>query len=136
MATVHCLAGCSIGEIAGMVIGTAVGWENLATVMLSIGLAFVSGYSLTLLPLLRGGFQLVAALKLALAADTVSIAIMEVVDNAVMMVVRGAMEAGLARPLFWGSMFASLLIAGLAAYPVNAWLIRRGRGHVHIHAHH
>ncbi len=119
-----------------MVIGVGWGWGNLATVALSVVLAFVFGYSLTLVPLLRAGVAVGRALGLALASDTVSIAVMEVVDNAVMLVIPGAMEAGLAQPLFWTSLALSLVVAGVAAFPVNRWLITRGRGHALVHPHH
>src|SRR5215207_6221289 len=135
-ATTHCRSGCAIGEVLGMVVGTARGWGSGATIAISIVLAFVFGYALTMLPLLRAGLTLGAAISLALAADTVSIAIMEVVDNLVMLVIPGAMEAGLRSPLFWGSLAVSLLIAGVAAFPVNRWLIARGRGHAVVHQHH
>ena len=135
-ATVHCLTGCAIGEVLGMVIGTALGWSNAATIAISVALAFVFGYGLTMLPLVRAGMTLAAAAGLALAADTASIVIMEIVDNAIMLMIPGAMDAGLASPLFWGSLAASLVIAGLAAFPVNRWLIARGRGHAVVHRHH
>jgi uncharacterized protein DUF4396 len=135
-ATLHCLTGCGIGEVLGMVFGTALGWGNLLTIALAVGLAFAFGYALTLLPLLRAGLALRTALGFALAADTASIAAMEVVDNAVMLAVPGAMDAGLADPLFWGSLAVSLLVAAAAAFPVNRWLIARGRGHAAVHAHH
>ncbi|HMN65865.1 MAG TPA: DUF4396 domain-containing protein [Burkholderiaceae bacterium] len=129
MATLHCLAGCAIGEIAGMVIGTALGWGNGATIALALVLAFASGYALTAIPLLRAGFGARAAARLALAADTASITLMEIVDNVIMLAIPGAMDAPLDAPLFWGALSASLAVAGVAAYPVNAWLIARGRGH-------
>lgn len=135
-ATIHCLTGCAIGEILGMVIGTSLGWSNGATIALSIGLAFVSGYALTMRPLLRAGLAIGAAAKLALAADTLSIGIMEIVDNAIMLVIPNAMSAGVGSGLFWGSLAVALLIAGAAAFPVNVWLIARGRGHALVHAHH
>ena len=135
-ATLHCLAGCAIGEVLGMVIGTALGWGNLATIGLAIALAFVSGYLFTMIPLLRAGLALGAATRIALAADTVSITIMEIVDNLVMLAIPGAMNAGLDSLLFWGSLVAALAIAGVVAYPVNRWLIARGRGHALAHAHH
>jgi hypothetical protein len=135
-ATLHCLTGCSIGEILGMVIGTALGWGNLATIVLAVVLAFFFGYSLTLLPLLRSGLTLATALPLAFASDTLSIAVMEVVDNAVMLVVPGAMEAGIFDPLFWGSLAIALVIAFVAAFPVNRYLIARGRGHAVVHQYH
>jgi hypothetical protein len=135
-ATTHCLTGCSIGEVLGMVIGTALGWGNWPTVALSTVLAFMFGYLLTLLPLLRGGMELGAALTLAFASDTLSITIMEIVDNAVMVVIPGAMNVGLTDPLFWGSLLVSLVLAGIAAFPANRWLIARGRGHALVHEHH
>ena len=135
-ATIHCLTGCAIGEVLGMVIGTALGWGNGETIVLSIALAFLFGYSLTMLPLLRGGVALAAAIPLAFASDTISIAIMEIVDNAIILVIPGAMEAGLTDLLFWGSLAGSLLVAGAAAYPANRYLIARGRGHAVVHAHH
>ena len=134
-ATIHCLTGCSIGEVLGMVAGTALGIGVAGTIALSVVLAFVFGYLLTMLPLVRAGVALPAALKLAFASDTASIAIMEVVDNAVMLVIPGAMEAGPGTALFWGSLALSLAIAGVAAYPVVRWLIARGRGHARVHAH-
>lgn len=135
-ATAHCLTGCSIGEVLGMVIGTALGWADWPTVFLSVALAFLFGYLLTLLPLLRSALSFASALRLALAADTVSITVMEIVDNAVMLAIPGAMEVGLAHPLFWGSLAFALLLAGVAAFPVNRWLIRRGLGHARVHTHH
>jgi hypothetical protein len=135
-ATVHCLTGCAIGEVLGMVIGTALDWGNGETIVLSIALAFLFGYSLTMLPLLRGGVALAAAIPLAFAADTISITIMEIVDNAIILVVPGAMEAGLTDLLFWGSLAGSLLVAGVAAFPANRYLIARGRGHAVVHAYH
>ncbi len=135
-ATVHCLTGCAIGEVLGMVVGTALGWGDWATSALAVVLAFFFGYSLTMLPLLRSGLALGAAVPVALAADTISIGLMELVDNALMLAIPGAMEAGLTDLLFWGSLAAALLIAGAAAYPVNRWLIARGRGHAVAHEHH
>ncbi|MDK1386013.1 DUF4396 domain-containing protein [Sinorhizobium sp. 8-89] len=135
-ATVHCLTGCAIGEALGMVIGTALGWGNMETILLAVVLAFIFGYGLTMFPLLRAGMPFAAALKLALASDTASIAIMELVDNAMMLVIPGAMDAGLSPPHFWISLAVSLVIAGAAAFPVNRWLIARGRGHAVIHAQH
>jgi hypothetical protein len=135
-ATVHCLTGCAIGEVLGVVIGTALGWGNWETIALAIVLAFFFGYSLTMVPLLRSGIALAAAVPVALAADTISIAIMEIVDNAILLVIPGAMEAGLADVLFWGSLAFALLVAGAVAYPANRWLIARGRGHAVVHAHH
>jgi hypothetical protein len=119
-----------------MVVGTALGWGNWATVGLSVVLAFLFGYSLTMLPLVRSGVAVGAAIPVALASDTVSIAIMEIVDNAIVLLIPGAIEAGLADVLFWGSLAFSLLAAGAAAYPVNRWLIARGRGHAVVHAYH
>lgn len=135
-ATLHCLSGCAVGEVLGMIIGTALGWTALSTIGLAVGLAFVFGYAFTMVPLLRAGLAFGAVLKLALAVDTVSIAIMEIVDNAIMLVIPGAMDAHLDSPLFWGSLVAALLIAGAAAFPVNRWLISRGKGHAVVHAHH
>ncbi len=135
-ATLHCLTGCAIGEVLGMVIGTAIGLSNLQTVALAVTLAFISGYLLTMLPLLRAGMGWLAASRLALAADTVSIAIMEIVDNGVMLAIPDAMDAPLSSLLFWGSLAFALAVAGLAAWPVNRWLIARGRGHAVVHAHH
>jgi hypothetical protein len=136
VATVHCLSGCAIGEVAGMVIGTALGWGNLETIALAVVLAFISGFGLTMLPLLRAGMALGPTVKLALAADTISITTMEIVDNAVMLAIPGAMHAGLDEILFWGSLAFALVVAGAAAFPVNRWLIARGRGHAVVHAHH
>jgi hypothetical protein len=133
---VHCLTGCAIGEVLGFVIGTQLGWGNWSTVALAIVLAFFFGYSLTLLPLVRAGLALAAALPLAFASDTLSITVMEIVDNAIVLVIPGAMDAELSDWLFWGSLALSLAIAFVFAYPVNRWLIRRGKGHAVIHAHH
>ena len=135
-ATAHCLTGCAIGEVLGVIIGTALGWGNLETIVLAIALAFLFGYSLTMLPLLRAGLAFAAAVPLALASDTLSIAVMELVDNAILLVVPGAMEAGLDSFLFWASLAFALLIAGLCAYPVNRYLIARGKGHAVVHAYH
>jgi hypothetical protein len=136
-ATLHCLSGCAVGEVLGMVIGTALGWGDGATIALAVVLAFAFGYAFTMVPLLRRGVALPQVLKLALAADTVSIAIMETVDNLIMLAIPGAMDAGLGSALFWGSLAAALTIAGAAAYPVNRWLIARGMGHAVVHsAHH
>ncbi len=135
-ATVHCLTGCSIGEVLGLVIGTALGWGNAATIALAVVLAFIFGYALTMIPLLKGGLALSNALALAFAADTISITIMEIVDNAIMLVIPGAMDAGLANPLFWASLAFALAVAGVAAFPVNRWLIARGRGHAVVHEFH
>jgi hypothetical protein len=135
-ATLHCLTGCAIGEVLGMVIGTALGWGNFATIALAVVLAFFFGYSLTMIPLLRSGLALATTLPLAFAADTLSITVMEIVDNAVMLVVPGAMEAGLGSFLFWGSLAFALAVAFVAAYPVNRYLIARGRGHAVVHEYH
>lgn len=135
-ATVHCLTGCAIGEILGMVIGASLGWGNWSTIALSVALAFVFGYAFTLLPLLRANFAFSAALGLAFASDTISITVMEIIDNALMMTIPGAMEAGIASGLFWGSMTLSLVLAGAAAFPINRWLIARGKGHAVVHQHH
>jgi hypothetical protein len=135
-ATIHCLTGCAIGEILGMVIGVTLGWSNAATVALSVVLAFLFGYSMTLWPLLAGGMAFRTAVGLALASDTLSITVMEIVDNAVVLAVPGAMDAGLTSLRFWGSLALSLAVAFVAALPVNRWLIGRGLGHALVHAHH
>lgn len=132
-ATLHCLTGCAIGEVSGMAIGTAAGFSDLATIGLAVALAFLFGYSLTSLPLLRAGFALSVVVPIALSVDTVSIAIMEIVDNLIMVAIPGAMDAGIASALFWGSLGVALAIAGVAAFPANRWLIRRGRGHAVMH---
>jgi hypothetical protein len=132
-ATLHCLTGCAIGEIAGMVIGTALGFSDWGTVALAVALAFLFGYTLTSLPLLRAGLALGAVIPIALASDTVSIAIMEVVDNAIMLTIPGAMEASLDNTLFWGSLSVALVVAGAIAFPFNRWLIARGKGHAVVH---
>jgi hypothetical protein len=135
-ATLHCLTGCAIGEVLGMVIGTAVGLHNTATVVLSVILAFVFGYALTMRGVLRAGVDFRTALKVALAADTVSIAVMEVLDNAVMLTVPGAMNAGLNSALFWISLAGSLVVAFLLTTPINRWMIGRGKGHAVVHQYH
>jgi hypothetical protein len=135
-ATAHCLSGCAVGEILGLVLGTALGWATGPTIVLAVVLAFAFGYAFTMIPLLRSGLAFGAVLKLALASDTVSVAIMEIVDNAIMLVIPGAMDAGLDSILFWISLAVALLIAGVAAFPVNRWLISRGKGHAVVHAHH
>jgi Domain of unknown function (DUF4396) len=135
-ATLHCLTGCAIGEVLGMVIGTAAGFSNAATVVLAIALAFVFGYALTMRGVLRAGVGVKQALRVALAADTVSIAVMEIVDNAVMVSVPGAMDAGLASVVFWAALAFSLAVAFVVTVPVNRWLIGRGRGHAVVHAYH
>jgi Domain of unknown function (DUF4396) len=132
-ATLHCLTGCAIGEIAGMLIGTALGFGNFATIALSIALAFLFGYTLTSLPLLRAGLAVAAVIPIALASDTLSITTMEIVDNAIVVAVPGAMDAGLGDLLFWGSLAFALAIAGVVAVPVNRWLIARGKGHAVVH---
>ena len=134
-ATLHCLTGCAIGEVLGMVIGTALGWGNGATIALAVVLAFAFGFALTLLPLVKV-MSFGSALKLALAADTASITVMEIVDNAIMLVIPGAMSAGLDSALFWGSLAFALALAAVAAFPVNRWLIARGKGHAVVHAYH
>ena len=135
-ATLHCLTGCAIGEVLGLVIGTALGWGNVATIALAVVLAFFFGYALTMIPLLRSGLALATTLPLAFAADTLSITVMEIVDNAVMLVVPGAMEAGVGSFLFWGSLAFALAVAFVVAYPVNRYLIARGRGHAVVHEYH
>jgi len=135
-ATLHCLAGCSIGEVGGMVLGTALGWSNLLTIIISIILAFFSGYLLTAWSLVRSDMDLKAAFKIALAADTISIAVMEVIDNAVMLILLGAMDTGITDLFFWISMLVSLALAGLVAFPINRFLIRNNRGHALAHTKH
>jgi hypothetical protein len=135
-ATVHCLTGCAIGEILGMIIGNALDLSTGATVVLSIVLEFLFGYAFTSLPLLRSGMALSAVIPLALASDTISITIMEIVDNTIMVAIPGAMDAGLDELKFYAFLALALLIAGTAAYPVNRWLIARGKGHAVVHAHH
>jgi hypothetical protein len=132
-ATLHCLTGCAIGEVLGMVVATALGWGNAASIALSVALAFLFGYSLTLRPILRAGIPARRAARLALASDTISIATMELVDNAFILIVPGAIAAGLSDGLFWWSLAASLAIAFGVALPVNRWLIGRGRGHAVVH---
>jgi len=135
-ATLHCLTGCAIGEILGMVIGTAASLPNMPTVVLAVALAFVFGYALTVGGLLRAGVGLRAALRAALAADTASIAVMELTDNTVIAAIPGAMDAGLGTALFWASLAFSLIVAFFATVPLNRWLIGRGKGHALVHAHH
>jgi Domain of unknown function (DUF4396) len=135
-ATAHCLTGCATGEVLGLVLATWWGWADVPSIALAIALAFLFGYSFTLVPLVRGGLALGAAVGIALAADTISIAVMEIVDNAFIVLVPGAMEAGLDSLLFWGTLALALLLAGVAAFPVNRWLIARGKGHAVAHAHH
>jgi Domain of unknown function (DUF4396) len=135
-ATLHCLTGCAIGEVIGMVIGTTAGLHNSATVVLSIALAFVFGYGLTMRPVLGAGLTLRQAFGVALAADTVSIAVMELMDNAFIVAVPGALNAGLTSTLFWASLAGSLVVAFLVTTPVNRWMISRGKGHAVVHAYH
>ncbi|HZB07574.1 MAG TPA: DUF4396 domain-containing protein [Rubrobacter sp.] len=135
-ATLHCLTGCAIGEVLGIVIGTALGWSTVATIALAIVLAFFFGYGLTMLPLLRSGIALGAALPLAFASDTLSITVMEIVDNFIIVVIPGAMDAGLSSLLFWGSLAFALAVAFVAAFPVNRYLISSGKGHAVVHKHH
>ena len=134
-ATLHCLTGCAIGEVLGIVIGTALGWGDFETIALAVVLAFLFGYALTVRPLLASGWSFSQAARLALAADTASIAVMEIVDNLIMLVIPGAMQAPLDSIVFWGSLAFSLAAAAAAAFPVNRWLIARGRGHAAVHAH-
>ena len=135
-ATTHCLTGCAIGEVLGMVLGTAFHWSNSATIVVSVVLAFLFGYGLTVRPLLASGLTTPVVLKLAFASDTASITIMEIVDNALMLLIPGAMNAPLDSVRFWGSLAFSLLLAGIAAFPVNRWLIARGLGHAVVHPSH
>ncbi|MFG1687209.1 DUF4396 domain-containing protein [Nonomuraea sp. NPDC049269] len=135
-ATLHCLTGCAIGEILGLVIATALGWSTAPSIAVAVVLAFFFGYLLTLLPLRRAGVNWGTAIKLALAADTVSIIVMEIVDNGVMLVIPGAMNATLASGLFWGALALSLLVAFLVTTPINKWIIGRGKGHAVVHAYH
>jgi hypothetical protein len=135
-ATLHCLTGCAIGEILGMVISTALGWHNVANIVLSIVLAFVFGYALTIRPVLASGLGLRRAVGVALAADTVSIAVMEIVDNGTIVVIPGALNAGLGNALFWASLLGSLVIAFIVTVPVNRWMISRGKGHAVVHEFH
>ncbi len=135
-ATLHCLTGCAIGEVLGMVIGTVLGWSNAATIVLAVFLAFVFGYALTMRGVLKAGLTLRAAFGVALAADTVSIAVMEVLDNAAMVAIPGAMDAGLADPLFWGALAIAFLLAFIITTPVNRWMIGRGKGHAVVHQYH
>jgi hypothetical protein len=132
-ATLHCLTGCAIGEVAGMAIGTALGFSDLGTIALAVGLAFIFGYALTSLPLLRAGLAFSVVVPIALAADTLSITVMEIVDNAIMLLVPGAMESGLGDILFWGALSFALFVAFVLTVPVNRWLIARGKGHTAIH---
>ncbi|MFK4210818.1 DUF4396 domain-containing protein [Streptomyces sp. NPDC030920] len=135
-ATLHCLTGCAIGEILGMVIGTAFGWGNMATMVLAIVLAFFFGYSLTLRSVVKAGVDLRTALRVAFAADTLSIAVMELIDNGVIALWPGAMDATLADTLFWGALALSLAVAFVVTTPVNKWMIGRGKGHAVVHRYH
>lgn len=135
-ATLHCLLGCAIGEILGMVVGTALLWGNVPTMVLAIGLAFVFGYSFTLFAVVRAGVSLKSAVKIALAADTVSIAVMELIDNAIVALTPGAMDAQLSDGLFWYALLGGFAVAFLVTTPVNKWMIGRGKGHAVVHAHH
>jgi hypothetical protein len=135
-ATLHCLTGCAIGEVLGMVIGTALGWGNVPTTLLAVALAFLFGYSLTLRGVLKAGLGLRAAIRVALAADTLSIAVMELIDNGVIVLWPDAMDAGLADALFWISLAISLAIAFVVTTPVNKWMIGRGKGHAVVHRYH
>ncbi|MGY1607699.1 MULTISPECIES: DUF4396 domain-containing protein [unclassified Geodermatophilus] len=135
-ATLHCLTGCAIGEVLGVVIGTLLGWSTAATVVLAVALAFVFGYALTMRGVLLAGLPFRRALRVALAADTVSIAVMELVDNGVLVSVPGAMEAGLTSAFFWLSLAAALAVAFVVTLPINRWMMSRGRGHAVVHASH
>jgi hypothetical protein len=132
-ATVHCLTGCAIGEILGLALATWWGWSNAPSIALAFVLAFVFGYSFTVVPVYRSGMSLRRAIAVALAADTLSILTMELVDNAVMLSIPGTMDAGLSDPLFWGSLAFALAVAFVVTVPVNRWLIGRGRGHAVVH---
>jgi len=136
VATLHCLSGCALGEILGLAIGLALGWSTTATVMLAIVLAFVFGYSFTAFPLIRQGVKARKAFGIALASDSISITVMEIVDNLIVLAIPGAMAAGLDDMLFWSSLVLGLAIAFVIAFPVNLWLLRRGQGHAIAHAHH
>jgi len=135
-ATLHCLTGCGIGEVLGLVIGTSLGWTTLPTIVLAVILAFFFGYAMTLRPLINSGMAVGQAMRVALAADTVSITVMEIIDNAVILAVPGAMDAGLASWLFWVSLAGALIIAAIVVFPVNRYMIARGRGHAVVHGHH
>jgi hypothetical protein len=135
-ATVHCLTGCGIGEVLGLAIATQLGWHDLPSIVLAIVLAFVFGYGLTLRSVLGSGISIRDALRIAFAADTISITVMEIVDNAFLLAIPGAMSAGLIDILFWASLGVALIIAGVVAFPVNRWLIARGRGHAVVHGLH
>jgi hypothetical protein len=135
-ATLHCLVGCAIGEVTGLVIGTVLGWGALETIALSVLLAFVFGFTLSTLPLTKAGLGFIAALSIVFAADTLSIATMELVDNTVMAMIPGAMSAGLVNPIFWVAMPISLAVAFLAAFPVNRYLLTKGKGHALVMKYH
>ena len=135
-ATGHCLTGCAIGEVLGLIIADALGWGNVASIALAVVLAFFFGYSLTMVPLLRADVALASAIPLAFASDTLSIAVMEIVDNLIMLVIPGAMESGPLDLLFWGSLAVALAVAFVAAFPVNRYLISRGKGHAVVHEYH
>jgi hypothetical protein len=135
-ATLHCLTGCAIGEILGMVIGTALMWGNVPTMILAITLAFLFGYSFTLFVVRRVGLDLKTALKVALAADTVSIAVMEIVDNGIVALTPGAMDAHLSDGLFWSALLRGFAVAFVITTPVNKWMIGRGKGHAVVHSYH
>lgn len=136
VATLHCLTGCAIGEVLGMVLATWWGWGDAASIALAVSLAFLFGYSFTMIPLLRAGIAFAAAVPIALAADTVSITVMEVVDNGVLLAYPGAMDAGLGDFLFWGALAFALGVAFVVTVPVNRWMIGRGKGHAVVHGHH
>ena len=135
-ATLHCLTGCAIGEVLGMVISTALGWHDAASILLAVALAFVFGYALAIRPVLKAGIGFRQALGVALAADTVSIAVMELVDNAILLAIPGAMDAGVTSLLFWGSLAVALAVAFVVTVPVNRWMIARGKGHAVVHHYH
>lgn len=135
-ATLHCLTGCAIGEVLGMVIGTSLGWSTVPTVILSVALAFLFGYSLTIRPVLKAGVAFGAAISVVLAADTLSITVMEIVDNAIMVAIPGAMESGVGNWLFWVSLAIAFAVAFVVTVPVNKWLIERGKGHAVVHKYH
>lgn len=135
-ATLHCLTGCAVGEVLGMILGNFFNIHNAASIALSIVLAFIFGYSFSIFPLLRHGLSLSKALALAFAADTVSITVMEIMDNLIVLLIPGAMDAGLTTLLFWGSLVVSLFVAFWSAYPVNIYLISKGKGHAVVHAYH
>ena len=135
-ATLHCLTGCAFGEVFGLVIAMALGWGNVGSIALAVLLAFVFGYGFTLVPLVKGGMSWAEAASIALASDTVSITVMEIMDNATMLVIPGAMAAGITDGLFWGSLLLSFVVAFVVTVPINRWLIARGRGHALVHAHH